>query len=132
MKKYLILLVALGLGAMFATVLVVAQPPAVRVQVQHAPLQGKVEVKPVTQLPRFPQPVTAVPPVAPPVRDGHRWHWHPSYGWVALPLAVAPAQVLLPANYQLPQQVAVYQTAAATQCQGVCPHCGQPITLTLQ
>ena len=131
MKTYLILLVALVLVAM-VTVWVVAQPPAVRVQVQHAPLQGKVEVKPVAQLQRFPHPVTAVPPVAPPARDGHRWCWHPSYGWVALPLAVAPAQVLLPANYQLPQQVAVYQTAAATQCQGVCPHCGQPITLTLQ
>lgn len=92
-------------------------------------LNGRIVEKPVTQLNRFGSPVLAVPHVQPAPRGGFRWHWHPSYGWVSLPLAVAPVEVLLPQTYALPAQVSVYESAQAQPAQITCPHCGQPIIL---
>jgi hypothetical protein len=110
--------------------LLLAAPRVINVPTPAA-LHGKVVVKQVKQLQRFPQPVVAHPSIHPPVQVGRSWHWHPHYGWVALPVGVVN-QVLLPANYVLPEPVTVYESAVADPSQTLCPHCGQPIIIQIR
>jgi hypothetical protein len=93
---------------------------------EHVIVRGRVVVSPVATLPRFQTPITVAPVLVPPERRGYSWHWHTHYGWVSLPLAIAPAVVVLPADYTLPEKVETYQVRA-TEC--VCPYCGHPLTI---
>ena len=128
--KYFVVPFVLIVASLFV---VMAAQQAVR-QRPGVSVQGRVVVRQSAELRRFSQPVVTPPATVPPVRPGHRWHWHRHYGWIALPetLVVPGVQgVLLPENYALPQQVPVYE--APTQgCSVVCPHCGHALSIQVQ
>lgn len=99
-------------------------------QSHPAPLAGKVEVRESAKLTRFKEPILRAPTIHPRDIDGHKWHWHPHFGWVSLPIGTAQFVELGP-TYALPAQVGVYETASVS-CVMACPHCGQPLTVTLK
>jgi hypothetical protein len=115
---------------------VAAQPAQRERQVLQKPVvrkQGRIVERRAVEMRKFDRPVTSVPALRPPVREGFSWHWHPHYGWIAIAVASAPREVLLPVTYQLPAQVTYYELPAATNdCQLTCPHCGQPITVSIR
>jgi hypothetical protein len=96
-----------------------------------APLQGKVVSRELTKLEPFHSPVLNPPRIHPLPIEGRNWHWHPSYGWVALPVG-AVQTVALPANYRLPAEVVYYESIAVPALQTTCPHCGQPIQIQVR
>jgi hypothetical protein len=104
--------------------------PAQPAQSHPAPLQGRVVTREAVKLRRFATPISVAPALHPLPIVGHSWHWHVNYGWVALPIGTVQTAVL-PATYVLPAQVQYYETATVAAVQCVCPHCGQPITVTV-
>lgn len=99
---------------------------------------GKVVTHKRGELTRFSRPVTTVPRFRPEAEvRGRVWRFSPHFGWVALPAATAPAAVLLPSDFVLPETVTVYETAplelpAGETVDGICPHCGAPLRFHLR
>lgn len=125
------LVICVAVGALGFGVAALAQQGRPQPAQHHpAPLAGKVEVRESRSLPRFREPIKTAPRIHPRDIDGHKWHWHPLYGWVSLPVGTAQF-VELGETYALPAQVRVY-TAAEVSCQTTCPHCGQPLNVSLR
>ena len=102
------------------------------------PTAGKAVAHKRTELQKFSRPIATVPRFRPDVEvRGHVWRWSSLHGWVALPVGTAPATVLLPADFALPETVTVYETAPlelvpGEVIHGTCPHCGAPIQFHLR
>lgn len=93
---------------------------------------GKVASVRSERLTRFHEPRPIPPHVRPPEREGGAWRWHRHYGWINLPVGVAPQNILLPETFVLPQTVTTYEIPQVeASITVICPHCGLPVVVQL-
>lgn len=107
-------------------------PPAQKPAEKASQPQGKIVERKAAEVPKFPKPVDKPHHPQPPAHPGHSWHWHHWHGWVAFPVAVAPRVQILEPTYQLPPRLFWYEVQAVGAVPAhMCPHCGQPVIVTL-
>lgn len=127
MRPYILVVVGVLIGSigMMLGLQADAQKTAPPAPVQ---IKGNVQAMQSNKLQKFDKPMTQPPHHRPPDHQGHRWHWHPMYGYVALPLNISPGvnTFVLPQTYVLPAEVQTYQVQMCT-----CPYCGKQFPIQL-